>query len=141
MSPKWMDVAYGELGQKEVPGQKDNPRIIEYHSKTTLKATDDEVPWCSSFVNWCFSKVGINGTGSARAISWKDWGVASELKPGAVCVKSRTGGNHVFFFAGFQKRNGVDGCIALGGNQGDRVCENWYPLSVINHARWPKGEK
>lgn len=46
-------VAKTQLGQKEISGSKDNPKIVEYHDATTLKATDDETPWCASFVNWC----------------------------------------------------------------------------------------
>jgi hypothetical protein len=45
------EIAKAELGTTEVPGTQNNPRILEYHATTTLKATTDEVPWCSSFVN------------------------------------------------------------------------------------------
>ena len=46
-------IAQIQLGQKEIEGSKDNPKIVGYHKATTLVATDDETPWCSSFVNWC----------------------------------------------------------------------------------------
>jgi uncharacterized protein (TIGR02594 family) len=73
-SPKWLEVAMREIGVVEVPGPGDNPRVIEYHQATTLKATDDSVPWCSSFVNWCMKEAGIQGSGSAAARSWLNWG-------------------------------------------------------------------
>jgi len=47
-------VAKTQVGQKEVPGSKHNPKIVEYHQACTLQASNDEVAWCSSFVNWCF---------------------------------------------------------------------------------------
>ncbi|HEX5760734.1 MAG TPA: TIGR02594 family protein [Thermoanaerobaculia bacterium] len=56
------------------PGLADNPRIVEYHRTTSLRATDDEVPWCSAFVNWCMREAGLRGTGSAAARSWLTWG-------------------------------------------------------------------
>ncbi|WP_224984859.1 TIGR02594 family protein [Geomonas agri] len=66
----WMGIARKEIGQKEVAGHRDNPRILSYHATTTLKATDDETPWCSSFVNWCLKQAGVKGTDSAAATSW-----------------------------------------------------------------------
>ena len=71
---KWMNIANGEKGQAEIKGSKHNPRIVEYHQSTLLKASDDEEPWCSSFVNWVMRQTGYQGTNSARAISWKTWG-------------------------------------------------------------------
>ncbi len=49
----WMKIALAELGVHEnsLPGHQ-NQRIIQYHAATSLKAQTDEVPWCSSFVNW-----------------------------------------------------------------------------------------
>ena len=48
MKPEWMEVAERELarGVREYVGPGDNPRIVEYHSATSFRATDDEVPWC-----------------------------------------------------------------------------------------------
>lgn len=52
-------VAKTQEGQHEISGSKDNPKIIEYHQACTLQATDDETPWCSSFVNWCYIIAGL----------------------------------------------------------------------------------
>lgn len=45
ITPTWFDVAKKEIGVKEKRGGE-NPRIIEYHSTTTLSADEDEVSWC-----------------------------------------------------------------------------------------------
>ena len=82
----WMDIARNELGQNEIAGSRDNPRIVDYHGSTSLNASDDETPWCASFVNWVMEQAGIEGTDSAAAMSWADWGQSSELTPGAVVV-------------------------------------------------------
>lgn len=37
---------------KEAPGEENDDMIIEFHSVTTLKATRDSVPYCSSGMNW-----------------------------------------------------------------------------------------
>lgn len=136
---RWMTIALKERGIHEVAGPKDNPRIIEYHKATILKATHDEVPWCSSFVNWVFLMAGLPRTKSAAAASWLDWGfVLKEPKYGCVGVKTRKGGHHVFFFMRLEERNGTPGAVIFGGNQNDSVCEEWIDLSTVIGWRWPK---
>ena len=46
-----LEIAKGEIGQKEFR-DSENGRILQYHDCTTLDASKDEVPWCSSFCNW-----------------------------------------------------------------------------------------
>ena len=118
--PLWLIIARQELGVSEISGSRHNRRVVEYHQTTTLRATDDETPWCSSFVNWCIIKAGLKGTNSAAAISWASWGIAVPLtqgKPGDVAVFTRTGGNHV----GFYLKHDANALTILGGNQGDEV--------------------
>jgi uncharacterized protein (TIGR02594 family) len=87
----WMAVARGEIGQVERRGGE-NPRIVAYHATTALAAREDEVPWCSSFVNWVMERAGYRGTGSAAASSWLRWGVELEApRPGCVTVLKRRG--------------------------------------------------
>ncbi|ACH37802.2 MAG: hypothetical protein ACD_55C00083G0002 [uncultured bacterium] len=140
----WMDIARKEVGQKEIAGPEDNPRILSYHATTTLKATDDETPWCSSFVNWCLMQVGIKGTNSAAAKSWLHWGRPSGPVPGAVvvvCSSKRTdrsfstSGAHV----GFLIEETATDFRLLGGNQGNKVQESRFPKATWNllGSRWP----
>ena len=132
----WMAVALREVGQRELAGDKDNPRILRYHGTTSLHATNDEVPWCSSFVNWCLKQVGIPGTNSAAASSWLHWGKTSVPMSGAISVvRKNTGQNHVGFFVS----EGKDFYSVLGGNQSHRVRVSKYPKSsyIFLGHRWP----
>ena len=71
----WYNIAQAEMGVKEILGaSKNNQRILDYHATTTLGAKTDEVPWCSSFVNWVMKQAGIEGTNNAMAKSWMNWG-------------------------------------------------------------------
>lgn len=135
--PPWMAVALREVGERERAGSEENPRILQYHATTTLKATSDEVPWCSSFVNWVMARTQMERTNSAAAKSWADWGYALE-KPiyGALVVLSRSGGNHVGFFVDEDKKGNW---ILLGGNQGNAVNQSSYPKSRVLSVRWPHG--
>jgi len=131
----WLAVAKQEVGVKERPGMADNPRIIQYHATTTLRATDDEVPWCSSFVNWCFAQRGYTGTRSAAARSWINWGARLDRPVlGCVVVMTRTGGGHVGFYMGEDDSH----VLVLGGNQDDAVNIRKYPKSRVIGYRLPK---
>ena len=52
-------VSQTQFGVTEIPGIKNNPKVVEYHQACTLQASNDETAWCSSFVNWCFIIAGI----------------------------------------------------------------------------------
>ena len=69
------EVALKELGVHETPGKDATARIVLYAAHTTLKATSDECPWCSSYANFCCDIACFPGTHSAAARSWLDWGV------------------------------------------------------------------
>lgn len=141
---RWMDVARREIGQEEVVGQGDNPRILSYHASTILRATDDETPWCSSFVNWCLREVGIVGTNSAAAGSWLRWGMPSGLVSGAIVVISSSKATDRSFSTsganvGFLVEESATHYRLLGGNQGNSVKESSFPKRTwtLLGARWP----
>lgn len=120
------EYAKTKIGIKETPGQEDNPDIIEFHATTTLKATDDETSWCSSFVNWCVIKAGLSGTNSAAARSWLLWSHETQTpKEGDIVVFRRppspTSG-HVAFFV--RKEGNL--IYVLGGNQSNQVKVSAY---------------
>lgn len=128
----WMAIAAKELGTHERKGGE-NPRIIEYHSATSLGAKEDEVPWCSSFANWVFFKAQLARTHSAAAISWLKYGKESKPVFGAIAVYSRTGGNHVAFLL----ERTAAGDLVLGGNQSDAVTVTLHGTASLKGYRWP----
>lgn len=131
MSLNAYDFAKAEIGVKEVE-DGENPRIIEYHAATYLKASDDETPWCSSFMNWCMQKAGGQGTKNAMARSWLGWGkLISEPKEGDTVIFSSPmrgpQAGHVAFFVK-DKGSMVE---VLGGNQSNRVSITDYPKALV----------
>ena len=135
--PNWLACAYQEVGVLETPGADTTKRIIEYHSVTSLKATSDEVPWCSSFVSWCLEQAGIESTRSAAARSYLKWGyLLKEPKEGCIVIMGRTSNplkGHVGFWIG---ESDLQTCV-LGGNQKDQVCELMFPKGLVLSYRWP----
>jgi uncharacterized protein (TIGR02594 family) len=135
----WLVRARRELGVREIVGARHNPRVLEYHQATKLKAVTDEVAWCAAFVCWCLEQEGVRSTKSAAAASFKDWGRASLLNPGAVIVFGKhdpdaKGSGHVGFCNAFAKDGWVE---VLSGNQGNSVTLKKYLVSSIVACRWP----
>lgn len=124
--------ALEERNVQEIEGDKDNPRVIEYHSAKSLQAKEDETPWCSSFVNWCCKQVGVQGTGLANARSWLNWG--KEVKtPYLGCIVVLKRGNHAWqghvgFYAGKERANEI---LVYGGNQKNKVCYLWLKKDSV----------
>lgn len=116
---KW---AWGEIKQAEIAGPMSNPRIIFYHSFTTLKATNDEVPWCSAFMCAAAESTGFKSTKSAAASSWLDYGVEGDGSVGDIVVLSRGPNHHHVGFLDQPYKKGDEFLTLLGGNQDNRVC-------------------
>jgi uncharacterized protein (TIGR02594 family) len=134
--PNWLVIAKKELGECEIPGSGDNPRIVEYLKATSLEASEDHdaTPWCSAFVNWCMQKAGFKGTRSAWAQSWADWGKEVEPCVGAIVVfRWDNGTGHVGFIEDWDD----DGIKVLGGNQQDQVCEERFGWGHVIATRMP----
>jgi len=138
---KMLDIIHAERGVHETPGPAATARIIEYDKHTTLKATLDEVAWCSAAANFVADTAGFPGTHSAAARSWLEWG-APIAAPIAGCVvildrhdSSNPNAAHATFF---EKDNGNGTIACCGGNQGDMVKSSNFPKSKVLGYRVPK---
>lgn len=143
----WYDIAQAEMGVKEILGaNQNNHRILEYHATTTLGAKTDEVPWCSSFVNWVMKQAGIEGTNNALAKSWLDWGtgVSTPIKGDVVVIKrinkdsDEHTGSSTGYHVGFYVTSNNLVISLLGGNQGNSVKKSNFLLrsyEVVGYRR------
>jgi uncharacterized protein (TIGR02594 family) len=136
----WMAIARSKLGIHEIPGSKANDFIVECLESTTLGDPDrqaDETPWCSAFANRVMQLAGYDGTGSAWARSWLDWGrepTDEEFGEGVVVVMARgENSGHVGFLEDWDD----DRVKLLGGNQGNAVSYAWFPMSRVLGYRVP----
>jgi uncharacterized protein (TIGR02594 family) len=123
----FLEIAAKEKGVSEIPGGN-NPRIVFYDSFTSLGAKNDEVAWCSAFVNYVVTEAGLHGTDSASARSWLSWSDGKQIEiPISGCIVVLKRGNnpqegHVAFYLG---KHG-DSLLLRGGNQGDKVCDEYF---------------
>lgn len=139
MIPLWLQVAIEEIGIKEIEGPDHHPRIIEYHD-TTSGFSADEVPWCGSFVAWCFTEVGIivpNRHDKAQARNWTRVGrKLDKPKMGCITVLWRgypdADSGHVGFY--IHKEN--NSIFILGGNQKNSVNIMGFNQDRLLDYRW-----
>jgi uncharacterized protein (TIGR02594 family) len=94
-------------------------------------------PWCAAYVNSQLKRNGIQGSGSAMADSFLNWGAPVDKKniqPGDVIVGDYGAGSrsHVMFAAGTPKDGYVD---IIGGNQSGKVTRGSIALSKIDGVR------
>ena len=133
--PAWVTRARSLIGEREIPGARHNSRIVAWFKRW---AFNDETPWCGAFVHHCLESAGIAGPKVfVRAKDWGVWGVPCNPQIGAIGVKSRAGGGHVFIIVG----ETPDGRYlkALGGNQGNAVSIIDIAKADVIAIRWPAG--
>lgn len=136
-----IDWARGELGQKEILGSKDNPRIRWYHTHCAnigSKEHPDEVAWCSSFLNAAADECGMKKTDNALANSWDRYGEDSGdmVEEGdIVTIKHASGGRHVTLANRAFNRRKDSTFEGLGGNQGNQVKVSTFPCAHIVACR------
>lgn len=137
--PAWISNARSKIGRAEIVGPKHNNWIAAGWARLGVKwFNDDETPWCGYFVADCLNDVGLTYPKNfPSAASFTTYGTACPAQLGAIGVKARKGGNHVFFIVG-QTPDGVY-YKALGGNQGNRVSIIDIRKDQVNFVRWPAG--
>lgn len=140
----WIARAYSQLGVREIPGRTNNPTIVDYHGVTHAGKAPDEVPWCSSFVCWCFEHEGITSTRDKSSQSWRTWKGACPLGYGCVGVirnPIRRNRGHVGFVVGYyhdpDRPARPPMIVLLGGNQGNEVSIRAYPIRRFVAFRMP----
>src|SRR5690554_3236707 len=130
-----LKIAFNELGTEEIPGDNHNPEILKYSQEIGIDGiTTDEIPWCSSFVNWVAWKCGLQYSGKPNARSWLNIGKqVLSPEPGDIVVFWRESPQswmgHVGFFLGMSPDGSRVYC--LGGNQGNRVSVSAYRTNTV----------
>jgi uncharacterized protein (TIGR02594 family) len=140
--PKWIDVARGYIGSREIKGAKHNLHIVRWWQAIKSTIRDDEQPWCAAFVGGVLEECGIQSSRSAAARSYMKWG-KNLVTPALGCIvvfwrgSPKSWSGHVGFLVG---KDGAGNLMILGGNQGDEVNVKPFPISRVLAYRWPSKE-
>lgn len=131
------------LGQKEIPGSKDNGLLAHTHehcknlgSHSDTNDYHDETPYCSSGLNWTADGTGCEKTDHALARSWIKY-VGKEYKKGQLVKKGaiiNIGTSHVAIANRDFIWTGSGEVELLGFNQSNAVKVSMYKQSTISAA-------
>lgn len=136
----WVAEARRYIGLHEVRGRKHNPTILKWLKKLGAWWSEDETPWCGTFIAACLT---AEGRGIPkhwyRAKDYLNYGTKI-TKPayGSLAVISRTGGGHVFIVIGKTRDGRI---VGLGGNQANAVNIRTFSASSIEGYRWPTRQR
>lgn len=141
-----LDVARRFVGLKEGPDAVSNPAILAMLRLDAKWVEDDDVAWCSAFVNAICWLLGLARSRSLAARSWLLIGEHVELKdaqagydivifkrgsspqPGPEVLRAP---GHVAFYTGQTGQK----VFVLGGNQADAVSIAGFPASDVLGVR------
>jgi len=134
--PLWLIEAQRHIGVKEIKGAKHNSFIVLWLKSLKAWWSDDEVPWCGTFVAHCIKTAQCKLPRYwMRAKDWLNWGQElSEPCVGCIVVFERQGGGHVGFVVGQDANKNL---MVLGGNQCDAVKVSPFDVSRVAGYRWP----
>jgi uncharacterized protein (TIGR02594 family) len=134
----WIAIGRSYLGLKEIRGSKHNQTIMSWIKRLKGWFTNDETPWCGTYVANCLVEAGqpiIKHWYRARA--WAEWGAGIDNPCyGCIVVFKRGGGGHVGFVVGLDQQGRL---MVLGGNQGNQVSIAPFDKSRVLAYRVPKG--
>ena len=137
-APYHYKIARSYLGQKEIPGKKNNPVIVEMYKSVMGYVMDDEVPWCAALTGHCLKKAGMQSMKSLAARSYLKCGKpvrTPEIGDIVIFWRGKKSGwkGHVAFYAGKSDDGKI---LVLGGNQSNTVSYKWYPIDrVLGYQR------
>lgn len=140
-------VALRFIGLKEKPGAQHSAAVLAMLQLDDPAQRADETPWCSAFVNYIAWLFGLPRSKSLAARSWLGIGqhiTIQEATPGTDIVvlsrgpyappaSVRNAPGHVGFFVSVDTTKGT--VRVLGGNQGDRVSVEDFPLERVLDVR------
>lgn len=127
-------IALNEYGVTETL-QGDTPRILQYAKEAGIaNINNDEISWCSIFVNWVCKQAGLEMSHSPAARSWLTIGEdTKDPEMGDVVVLWRVSPTDWRGHVGFYINHSEDGqwIYLLSGNQGNRVCIQTFSINQI----------
>jgi uncharacterized protein (TIGR02594 family) len=137
-----IEQAFSQYGVEEQPGENNNsPEIMSYFNvieQTWVK--NDEVAWCSAFINWAAKMTGYEMSDKLTARSWLHIGSRVD-NPGLgdVVILWRVKPDSWQGHVGLYITNDENWIWLLGGNQSNKVCIKKYHLNrVLGYRRLNK---
>lgn len=132
MNDLLLKIAEHEIGTKEIPGVKNNPRILHYAARSGLNwVKNDETSWCGIFMGFCIAEIpecmrnfDYPTTKAATARQWLNAGIPvpeGKKRPGDIVVFWRESKSSWKGHVAIYIREDENNIYCLGGNQRNSV--------------------
>lgn len=145
--PTWLAFGLQFEGEYEIPGAKNNPKLMALLDESDGKidgqvvgADNDDEAYCAKALSACLEHVNIRSTRSAWARSYSGWGEKIPA-PALGCIVVLERGpkfGHVTFAVGRDKAGNL---LGYGFNQSDGARTSAFELKRVIGYRWPEGVK
>jgi len=136
--PPWIAIGKKVMGLNEITDNKELAKFLK--SDGAALGDPAKNPWCGDYTETCI-KLALPDEKMIEnpywALNWLKFGVEvpkDKFLMGAIGVKKRDGGGHVFFIVGHDK----DYVHALGGNQSNSVSIVKIAKKDVEGMRYPK---
>ena len=140
---KWLTLARGHVGMREVPGPAHNQAIVDWWRDMGAPFRDDETPWGGAFMDHILRSSGEETVATGQvARKWLNLPVKLDA-PAVGCVvvlwrdSPSSWQGHVGFLVGKTEAGDL---LLLAGNQSDAVSIEAFPASRVLGYRWPSGQ-
>ncbi len=131
----WLDWLRKHIGEVEWTGRMSTPFVHMIFSHTTFGDPGTTPACCAATLCAALELTGFRSPHRADAISFRNYGTACELKPGAIVVfEWRPGEYHVSVCDHIPDESRVS---CTGGNQQHYLQTITYPREYILTVRWP----
>ena len=125
--------ALEEYGVKGIQGPEANPKILSYFNKSgKITVQEDEVPWCSAFMNFIADELGLEKTEKLNARSWLDLGIEKDkAELGDIVILWRESKESGKGHGGIFIKMDNNFVYLLGGNQNNEVNISEFPKEKV----------
>jgi len=132
---KILNIALGEYGVLEIPGEKNNPEVMKYFWETgRTDIIDDETSWCDAFIDYVVMKAGGQPTPGLNARAWLTVGemvLDFNLEDNIIAVLWRESPSSWKGHVAIPIRRTDTHLYLLGGNQSNSVRISAYPIDRL----------
>lgn len=128
-----LEFALKEYGTHGEYGDLSNPDVLKYFSEIGADwVKNDDVAWCSAFLNWCLMKAKLKFSSSLLARDFLKYGKETKGPVlGDIVVFWRIAKSSPYGHVGFYISESFSTIFVLGGNEDNEVKIKAYPKTQV----------
>ncbi len=130
--------ALQDLGTKEIPGPSNNPKIMKFLQTLDSSIKEETTAWCSAALNYWANDLQLPRSKSLAARSWLKIGTKTDAPStitNSIAILWRVRPDSWQGHVGVYLHHNKESVWLLGGNQGDKVSIQEFPIAQVLEFR------